>query len=79
MADLDRIMIDPATRHGKPCIRGTRIPVTTILDLLAGGSTYEEIPADYPDLTREDIQAALAYAARLVQDEVGELEPHEVT
>lgn len=79
MADLDRIVIDPAIRHGKPCIRGTRIPVTTILDLLAGGSTHEEILADYPDLTREDIQAALAYAARLAQDEIGELEPHEVT
>lgn len=78
MADLTRIVIDSAIRHGKPCIRGTRIPVTTILDLLAGGSTYEEILTDYPDLTREDIQAALAYAARLAQDEVGELEPHEV-
>ena len=78
MADLSRIVIDPAIRHGKPCIRGTRIPVTTILDLLAGGSTHEEILADYPDLTREDIQAAIAYAARLAHDEVGEMEPHEV-
>ncbi len=77
MADLNRVVIDSALRHGKPCIRGTRIPVTTILDLLAGGSTYEEILTDYPDLTREDIHAALAYAARLAQDEVGELEPHE--
>lgn len=78
MAELDRITIDPTIRHGKPCIRGTRIPVTTILDLLAGGSTHEEILTDYPELTREDIQAALAYAARLAQDEVGELESHEV-
>lgn len=79
MVDLNRIVIDPVIRHGKPCIRGTRIPVTTILDLLAGGSTREEILTDYPDLILEDIQAALAYAARLAQDEIGELEPHEVT
>lgn len=62
MGEVDRIVIDPAIRHGKPCIRGTRIPVTTILDLLAGGATPEEILAGYPDLAREDIQAALAYA-----------------
>jgi uncharacterized protein (DUF433 family) len=78
MADLNRVVVDPAIRHGKPRIRGIRIPVTTILDLLAGGSTHEEILTDYPDLTREDIHAALAYAARLAQDDVGELESHEV-
>lgn len=60
-----RITIDPTVCHGKPCIRGLRYPVETVLEWLAGGMTVDEILADYEDLTREDIQAALAYAARL--------------
>lgn len=63
----DRITIDPAICHGKPCIRGMRYPVELILELLSAGMTTEEILADYPDLEREDILAALAYAARLSQ------------
>lgn len=62
---LDRITIDPSICHGKPCIRGLRYPVETVLELLAGGMTVEQILADYPDLEREDIFAALTYAARL--------------
>ncbi len=61
---MDRITIDPAICHGKPIIRGLRYPVESILELLAGGMTYEEILADYCVLEREDILAVLAYAAR---------------
>ncbi|HEX5503944.1 MAG TPA: DUF433 domain-containing protein [Thermomicrobiales bacterium] len=66
MADLlARITVDPAICHGKPCIRGLRYPVELLLDLLAADMTPEEILADYPDLERDDIRAALAYAAQL--------------
>ncbi|HLF95546.1 MAG TPA: DUF433 domain-containing protein [Methylococcaceae bacterium] len=61
----ERITIDPAICHGKPCIRGLRYPVEGVLEWLAGGMTIEEILADYEDLEREDILAALSYAARL--------------
>jgi uncharacterized protein (DUF433 family) len=64
---LDRITIDPDICHGKPCIRGLRYPVETILELLSAGMTIDDILADYPDLEREDILAALAFAARLAQ------------
>jgi uncharacterized protein (DUF433 family) len=64
---LDRITIDPAICHGKPCIRGLRYPVELILELLSSGMTIEDILADYEDLEREDILAALAFAARLSQ------------
>lgn len=59
------ITIDPAICHGKPCIRGLRYPVENILEWLAGGMTIDEILADYEDLTREDILAAIAFAARM--------------
>jgi uncharacterized protein (DUF433 family) len=62
---LSRITIDPAVCHGKPCIRGLRYPVETLLELLSSGMTTDEILADYEDLEREDLLAALAYAARL--------------
>lgn len=62
---LDRITIDPTICHGKPCIRGLRYPVETVLEWLAGGMSIEEILADYEDLEREDILAVLSYAARL--------------
>jgi uncharacterized protein (DUF433 family) len=65
MALFDRITIDPAVCHGKPCIRGLRYPVETILELLSAGMSTEEILADYEDLEREDVLAALEYAARL--------------
>ena len=64
---LDRITTHPEICHGKPCIRGLRYPVDMILDLLSAGMTNEEILADYDDLEREDILAALAFAARLSQ------------
>jgi uncharacterized protein (DUF433 family) len=60
-----RITVDPAVCHGKPCIRGLRYPVENILEWLAAGMSTEAILADYEDLEREDILAALAFAARL--------------
>ncbi len=61
------ITTDPEICHGKPCIRGLRYPVETILELLSSGMSTEEILADYEDLTREDILAVFAFAARLSQ------------
>jgi uncharacterized protein (DUF433 family) len=57
------ITIDPLVRSGKPCVRGTRIAVGDVLDYLGGGMTSAEILDDFPDLTREDIQACLSFAA----------------
>ena len=62
---LNLISIDPSICFGKPCIRGTRIWVALILDLLAGGETQERILAEYQQLTREDILAAIAYGAEM--------------
>ena len=64
---LARITINPDICHGKPCIRGLRYPVDTILELLSAGMSNEEILADYDDLELEDILAVLAFAARLSQ------------
>jgi uncharacterized protein (DUF433 family) len=66
MSDLlERITIDPRICHGKPVVRGLRYPVETILELMSAGMTIEEILADYEDLEREDLLAALAYATKL--------------
>ena len=59
---VDRISIDPKVCGGKPCIKGTRIWLSLVLDFLAEGVTEEEILADYPQLTPEDIRACIAYA-----------------
>lgn len=59
-----RVTVDPAQCGGRPCIRGLRIRVKDVLDLLAAGATHDEILADYPLLEAEDIRAALEYAAR---------------
>mgnify|MGYP001546962943 CR=1 FL=1 len=59
----DIITIDPTKRFGQPCIRGMRITVYDVLSWLANGMTKEEIVADYPELTLEDISACLAFAA----------------
>ena len=59
----DIITADPDKRGGKPCIRGLRITVYDILDYLASGMSYDDILEDFPDLTREDILASLAFAA----------------
>lgn len=65
---LSRITIDPAICHGKPCVRGLRYPVETLLELLSSGMTTEALLSDYEDLEREDLLAALAYATRLAQN-----------
>ena len=70
---LQRISADPAICFGKPCIRGTRIWVSLLLDFLASGSTIEQILADYPHLTREDILAAIAYGAEMSRERIVEL------
>ena len=57
------ITVEPGKRGGKPCIRGLRITVYDILEYLASGMSYDEILADFPDLTKEDIRACLAFAA----------------
>jgi uncharacterized protein (DUF433 family) len=63
MSPLERIVIDPEVRFGKPCIRGTRITVGDVLGYLAGGMSEDQILADFPQLIRDDIRACLAYAA----------------
>jgi len=67
---LDRISIDPAVCGGKACIRGTRIWVSLILDLLASGMSEAEIVGQYPQLTHADILAAIAYGAEATRDRV---------
>ena len=72
MNDLDwqgRISIDPQVCHGKPCIKGTRIMVSIVLDYLKVGESFEQIRRQYPTLTDEDVRAALAYAAWLAHEE----------
>lgn len=64
----DRITINPDQMGGLPCIRGLRIPVSTVLGQLAAGRTREEILADFPELELEDIDAALGFAAEAVQE-----------
>ena len=64
---LSRITIDPAICHGEPCVRGLRYPVEMLLELLSSGMTIEEILADYEDLERDDLLAALSFAARLAR------------
>ena len=78
MTILERISIDPKIMHGKPCIKGTRIPVYLILNLLAGGLSESEILLDYPDLAKEDIHACIRYASMLAEEEVGVLEAAEI-
>ena len=65
---LQRIWIDPARCGGKPCIRGHRIWVSLIVDLLAEGSSEDEILEDYPGIEREDIRACLAYASEMARE-----------
>ena len=68
MALQDRIVIDPAIHHGKPVIKGTRVPVTVVVGSLAGGMTFEDIQREY-DLTIEDIRAALKFVGELAEQE----------
>ena len=70
---LQRIWIDPARCGGKPCIRGHRIWVSLILDLLASGSTAKEILADYPGIVEEDILACIAYGSEMARERYVEI------
>jgi uncharacterized protein (DUF433 family) len=63
MKYFERITVDPAQMGGMPCVRGLRIPVATVLRLLAGGMSEQSILAEYPDLQGEDIRECLLYAA----------------
>ena len=67
---LDRISIDPNICGGKPCIKGTRLWVSLLLDLLASGASEAEIRAEYPQLTHEDILAAIAYGAEASRERI---------
>ena len=66
----DYITVDPAICHGRACIKGTRVFVSVILDNLAAGLPPEEIVASYPSVSREGIQAAVAYAAELARERI---------
>lgn len=66
----DRIASDPLICHGQACVRGTRVPVSVVLDNLASGLTPEAIVASYPSLTIEDVRAAIAYAAETLRERV---------
>ena len=61
---LNRITIDPSICHGKPTIRSLRYPVDSILEYLAGGDSFDEVLAEFPDLEREDLQACIQFAAQ---------------
>ena len=67
---LERISIEPARCGGKPCIRGTRIWVSLVLDLLATGMTEQEVLDEYPGLVRDDLLAAIAYGAEAARERV---------
>ncbi|MFA9430765.1 DUF433 domain-containing protein [Egicoccus sp. AB-alg2] len=65
---LQRISIDPARMQGLPCIRGTRVTVSAVLGQLAAGRTIEQLLEDYPQLERDDVLAALEYAAAVTRE-----------
>jgi len=70
---LKRISVDPNICFGKPCIRGTRIWVSLILDFLANGMSKDEILKEYPQLTEDDIKAAIAYGAEMSRERFVEI------
>lgn len=69
MKEIQRVVIDPNICHGKPTIRGTRIMVSNILSLIRGGYTTPQILEYYPELTEEDVKAAIDYAAAVIEEE----------
>lgn len=70
---FERISVDPARMQGLPCIRGTRITVSAILGQLAAGQTVDQVLDDYPQLTRDDVLAALEFAAAYTRERVIDL------
>ena len=71
---FNRISIDPRICHGQACVAGTRIPVHQVVHMLASGDSVEDLLAEYPSLTREDVMACLAYAAELAEEQVTPIE-----
>ena len=71
---FDRITMDPEKCFGKPCVRGLRMPVASILAYLSGGMSIEEMLKEWPELEREDIYQALGFAAALMEEKVVPLE-----
>ena len=65
----ERIVTNPQIMHGKPVIKGTRIPIYTVLNLMANGLDAKEVFREYPDLTEEDVLACLEYASHLAEEE----------
>lgn len=62
---LKRITIDPQICHGKPCVRGLRYPISMLLELMSSGMSHDEILADYEDMERDDLLAAMAFGSRV--------------
>ncbi len=71
---FDRISINPNICHGQACVKGTRMPVHQIVRMLANGDTIEDLLAEYPSLSRQDIMACLDYAAGLAEEQVTPIE-----
>jgi uncharacterized protein (DUF433 family) len=71
---FERISIDSRICHGQACVKGTRIPVHQVVRMLANGDTVEDLLAEYPSLSREDIMACLDYAAELAEEQVTPIE-----
>lgn len=69
MAWKDKIVVDPKICHGKACIKGTRVMVSVILDNMADGTSMEEILENYPSLKKDDVKAAIRYAAELTKEQ----------
>jgi uncharacterized protein (DUF433 family) len=67
---LSRISIDPRICHGQACVKGTRIPVHQVVRMLANGDAVEDLLAEYPSVSRDDIMACLEYAAELTEEQV---------
>jgi uncharacterized protein (DUF433 family) len=67
---FDRISIDANVSHGQACVKGTRIPVQQVVRMLANGDTTEDLLAEYPSLTREDVMACQDYATELAEEQV---------
>ena len=70
MIATERVTLDLAICHGKPCIRGLRYPVENLLELLAGGMTIEQVLAQYPGLESDDVRACMAYAAEMTRERI---------
>ena len=66
----ERIGTDPRVCHGEPCVKGTRIPVHQIVGMLGSGDTVEDLLAEYPSISREDVLACLEYAASLAEEQI---------